>query len=268
MKSQTARDEANPRDEEFYIGYLPTAPAGVGRFAKICATLLAPLAIAVAFAAAVVQRPMESGWYEFGEFRKFEGVLYEEPTPVLRVAKPGGEGVRAGYATLLLCGSPKFGIPDVAKGNHGKRVSFEGSLIYRQGLAMIEMNKPETFKVLGEPGPGEARGEAEPWLAADVDGKLRLRGEIVDTKCFFGVMRPGVGKVHRACAIRCLEGGIPAGLWVRGEDGVDIVFLLAGPKGRKLDLDFELAALPVEIFGAAEWHDGVPVLRVETIKRL
>ena len=40
-------------------------------------------------------------------------------------------------------------------------------------------------------------------------GAFELVGEIVDGKCYLGVMNPGEGKVHRDCAVRCLSGGIP-----------------------------------------------------------
>jgi len=39
-------------------------------------------------------------------------------------------------------------------------------------------------------------------------------GEIVDSKCL-GVMTPGQLTTHRACAIRCISGGIPPVLHVR-----------------------------------------------------
>jgi hypothetical protein len=40
-------------------------------------------------------------------------------------------------------------------------------------------------------------------------GNFELNGEIVDGKCYLGVMNPGSGKVHRDCAVRCLSGGVP-----------------------------------------------------------
>src|SRR5262249_36092979 len=40
-------------------------------------------------------------------------------------------------------------------------------------------------------------------------GTVTLTGEIVDSKCYLGVMNPGQGKVHRDCAERCISGGIP-----------------------------------------------------------
>src|SRR5207302_1569532 len=50
-------------------------------------------------------------------------------------------------------------------------------------------------------------------------GAVQFTGEIVDTKCYFGVMNPGNGKVHRDCAARCLSGGVPPGFLVRDTAG-------------------------------------------------
>ena len=36
-----------------------------------------------------------------------------------------------------------------------------------------------------------------------------VEGEIVDSKCHLGVMKPGEGPTHRDCAVRCLLGRIP-----------------------------------------------------------
>ena len=46
---------------------------------------------------------------------------------------------------------------------------------------------------------------------------MDVKGEIVDPKCFFGVMKPGEGKPHKDCAIRCILGGIPPVLKVTDE---------------------------------------------------
>jgi hypothetical protein len=49
-------------------------------------------------------------------------------------------------------------------------------------------------------------------------GTQTLIGEIVDSKCYLGVMNPGALIPHRACAIRCISGGIPPVLLVRQSD--------------------------------------------------
>ena len=65
-------------------------------------------------------------------------------------------------------------------------------------------------------------------------GTVTLTGEIVDSKCYLGVMNPGQGKVHRDCAARCLSGGIPP-IFIT-TDGRE-QFLLVGLDGRALGRD-------------------------------
>src|SRR6266496_5186212 len=84
-------------------------------------------------------------------------------------------------------------------------------------------------------------------------GEVTVTGEIVDSKCYLGVMNPGQGKVHRDCAARCLSGGTPPLLV--GTDGVTTnaheQFLLVGLDGRALGRDVlrEFIAEPITIRG-------------------
>lgn len=48
-----------------------------------------------------------------------------------------------------------------------------------------------------------------PERPVEILGSISLLREIIDPKCYFGVMKPDYGKVHRSCAIRCIAGGIP-----------------------------------------------------------
>jgi hypothetical protein len=246
--SQESRDE-------FYIGYLDRAPSGLARhLGRIVAALL--LAVPAVFAlVAAAQAALPTGVFEFGVKRGFEGVLYVEPLPYLQLARPGGGGVG-----LLVVGSGKKGIPDELRRHAGRKVGFRGSLIYRENLAMVEVNDPASIRVLGDPSPSESRG------LVGIIGPVRLRGELVDTKCFLGVMRPATGKVHRACAVRCLKGGVPPGLLVRNPDGSATVYLLVGSGGGPLDFDLQLAARTVEVQGRLELQDDLPVIRVGNLK--
>jgi hypothetical protein len=58
-----------------------------------------------------------------------------------------------------------------------------------------------------------------------------LRGEIVDSKCYFGVMNPAEGRAHRACAELCLRGGVPAVFVVRDRSGATAHLIIAGVEG-------------------------------------
>jgi hypothetical protein len=244
--------------EDFYIGYLDHAPAPLSRFLRRVALLLILVAVPLFGLLASVQQPQPSGRFEFGVYRDFEGVLYTEPLPYLRVSDP--QSTATPVRTLLLVGFGKHGIPQEARALSGQRVSFKGSVIEREGLTMVEMNDLKSIRGLGEPRSDQQRGKSE------TIGQVSLKGELVDTKCWLGVMRPATGKVHRACAIRCLEGGIPPGLLIREESGAMKVFPLVAPKGGPAEFDLQWAAREVAVEGMLELLDGLPILRVTSIK--
>jgi hypothetical protein len=125
---------------------------------------------------------------------------------------------------------------------------------------MIELNRPDTFTILDR----DAKPASEP--ATSPLGEGRFVGELVDSKCFFGVMRPATGKVHRACAIRCLSGGVPPGLLVHDRNGDGVVFLLAGPSDEPLHYDVQLAGTLIEVTGGLELNGETPVLRVKSLR--
>ncbi|MDE0594963.1 MAG: hypothetical protein OSB65_06930 [Roseibacillus sp.] len=50
-------------------------------------------------------------------------------------------------------------------------------------------------------------------------GETTLKGEIMNAKCYLGGMNPGNLKAHRACAIHCIQGGIPLVLLLRDRAG-------------------------------------------------
>jgi hypothetical protein len=75
---------------------------------------------------------------------------------------------------------------------------------------------------------------SDPPSADDYGIELTVHGEIVDSKCFLGVMNPGERVVHRDCAIRCLSGGVPPMLSYATEDGRRDLAVLVDARGRLL----------------------------------
>lgn len=216
-----------------------------------------PLAAGIPVVTALLvwfQNPVDRGRFEFGVEKSFEGVLCESPVPRLRL--DGGDGKQVDH---ILVGAGKFGPGSVIAGADGHRVRFSGSLIVREPLRLIELNRPDTFTLLDKDSPPAAAPEVSKL------GEGKFTGELVDTKCWSGVMRPATGKVHRACAIRCLSGGVAPGLLVRDRGGDGVVFLLAGPDGGKLEYDVQLAGTFIDVEGILELHGETPVLRVRTL---
>ena len=94
-------------------------------------------------------------------------------------------------------------------------------------------------------------------------GRVTLRGEIVDSKCYLGAMKPGGGRTHRGCALLCLKGGIPP-LFVSRTGGTSpsIYLLTSESRGPAHEQLLNLAGLPVVVECFAETLDDLAVLRV------
>lgn len=199
-----------PGEAEFYVGYLPIPPG----LKKMIWRVLGGLgALAVTTAAILIagQHPFAPSSFEFQQYREFRGTLLAGPYAALAIP---GQGL-----PWLLVGPGKHGVADLRQLD-GREVQLKGERVFRGPDHMIEL-QPGSFVAGGQGGPP----------AATVDlGEVQLTGEIVDSKCYFGVMNPGSGKVHRDCAVRCISGGIPPAFLVRDASGQTTTLLLANWK--------------------------------------
>jgi nitrite reductase/ring-hydroxylating ferredoxin subunit/DMSO/TMAO reductase YedYZ heme-binding membrane subunit len=247
--------------DPLYIGWQPTMPRSyaVATRRMSLRLLLGGLAVGVLLAAG--HGPFRGGGFEFGTARRLEGVISVAPQPMLRVARPGALGGLAVpvVSRYLLVAEGKFGAADLVAGLDGVRVAAYGTLIWRDGRTMFELAARP--KALDE----SARAAAplpDPGSAVSL-GRVTLAGEIVDGKCWLGVMVPGQGRTHRACAIRCLSGGIPPLLHVATDDGRDVALLLVGPDGEPLGpAILDRVAEPLLATGELVRHGDLLVLRV------
>lgn len=176
----------------FFVGWnlrsvLPTA----GFLGGVCALVVILFAgLALALGAAV----NDPGGGDFAGDKTLTGVVVAEPYPMLVLdpdtAHPNGH-------TVLLSGGGKRGVQDQAAALNGKRATATGAGFKRGSIDMmvgVEL-KP-------------AEGPAAMPVATPL-GVWRLTGEICDGKCVSGVMRPGNGLSHKACANVCVSGGVP-----------------------------------------------------------
>ena len=77
-------------------------------------------------------------------------------------------------------------------------------------------------------------------------------------------MNPGQFTPHRACAVRCISGGIPPILVVRSKEGLPLYFLLVSSDGHPLNKQIlDMVAEPVEITGEVERQGELLVLRAD-----
>jgi len=226
---------------EFFVGYLPEVPPGIARTVRKAILLLLLGAGLLAIVLVKGQRPFPPAAFEFFETRDFEGVIEEHPYPALLVERPGITDREHAYSRYLFVAEGKHGAEDRVTGLSGKRVKLRGKLIYRDHQTLIEL-------VSGSVVP---TGDAQAAITTIDLGPVTLSGEVVDSKCYLGVMNPGEGKVHRDCATRCLSGGIPPALVTRDSGGQSTVYLLADANGGPLRPDWvaKRVAQPVTIRG-------------------
>jgi len=77
-------------------------------------------------------------------------------------------------------------------------------------------------------------------------------------------MNPGQLTTHRACAIRCISGGIPPVLLVRQTNGAPLYFLLVSSGGRPVNKQvLDLVAEPVEITGDVQRQGELLILQAD-----
>jgi hypothetical protein len=188
-------------------------PRGLKAVMRLVPSVLGIIVAAVAILLVLTQNSFAPAIFEFHDYRDFEGVLLTRPYPALATATG---------PPWLLVGPGKHGV--TVPFAEGRAVRLRGERILRGEDRMLE-TLPGSWQ---DNGPGATGGETDL-------GAVRFTGEIVDSKCFFGVMNPGNGKVHRDCAARCISGGIPPAFLVRDSAGRTKTLLLANWRREWLD---------------------------------
>lgn len=243
-------------NDDFYIGYLAQAPQGLAKKVRLYILLLLGAAAVTAVVVVAMQQPFYPSTYEFLNYRSFEGVISESPYPTLLVDRPGEPGEDAPHSRYYLVAEGKHGAQEAVSGLDGKRVRLEGTLVYRDDQTMLEIVDGTVEEVSAADTLALAAGKSL--------GTHTLVGEIVDSKCFLGVMNPGNLKPHRACASLCIRGGIPPVLAVRDRAGRASYLMLQGPNGQTVNEEvLDLVAEPVEITGEVIRYDNLLVLKAD-----
>ena len=225
---------------EFYVGYLPKAPAGIARRIKTLIAIVLALGAIAAIAFARVQKTFAPSTFEYGKERTFEGVIETDPFPALVTS--GSSATDNQTKRYLLVATGKHGADTQVAPYAGRTVRLRGTLIYRDNQSMIELVKDSVA--------ANADTRQVPAPMTDL-GTFKLTGEIVDGKCYLGVMNPGNGKVHRDCAVRCLSGGIPPTFATNDFRGSPAILILTDAAGKPLPKQafLNLVAQPVRVHG-------------------
>ncbi len=239
-------------DGAFFIGYVARTGRRLGAFLAVvgAAAVAGVVMLGIALSAAV-DDPGDGDYVDLPPDATFRGVVTMEPYPLLHLAADAAHPL--GHA-MLLGGEGKNG-PALPSGSVGRLVEASGAVIRRGTTEMLLVADPPT----GVPG---AAAIAPP--NTEQLGRWRLTGEICDGKCYAGVMRPGRGLAHRACANLCIYGGLPPIFVSTGPIAGSSFLLLADPEGHAVsDLVRDLVAVRVELEGDVERRDDLLVLRAD-----
>jgi hypothetical protein len=258
--------ERSPPRDAFFVGYLPVPKPLVGFLAIVTGTLIGA-GMAVAAVLAVAQGDWGEASFKWGDgYQTRTGILQAAPYPVLFL--PPSPEHPQGHA-VVLSGQGKRGVQEAADAQDGRPSDIGGIGLGRDetGIEFIQVGG----KVGLRPADDAAAVPAG-WTPPVEDlGARTLRGEMVDSKCYLGAMRPGQGKTHKLCANLCLIGGIPPMFVVYREAGAPLVMLLGDRDGRPLpDSVLDHTSHYVELTGSLERRADLLVFKVDpaSLKRL
>jgi hypothetical protein len=253
--------------DEFYIGWMPQAPKSFAAWSRKYLFILLPIVIVLGVLLAISQKQFGTGNFEFGMLTEVRGFYFNEPVPNIKVVNGKDIWGNKNYVTVPLIGFGKHGvdgiIADLEKEKNisleGKEIILKGTLLYNDGklLMQIDANDKPLITV------NDDKNNASFAPPKEI-GVLDVKGEIVDPKCFFGVMKPGEGKPHKDCAIRCMLGGIPPVLKVTNDEGNQNYYFIVGEHGEKMNETVQdYVASQVRIHAKAVKHGDWIVLYVQ-----
>jgi hypothetical protein len=255
---------------EFYIGWQSKAPSSFVKLARRVLIFLFAAALLISAVLASFQKKFSTANFEFGKLTEVKGIYNSAPVPMIKVITGKDIWGNTSYLTIPLVGYGKHGAATaIMQLEKEKKLSFDnkeltlkGTLLYSDGKTLLQINKDDNPVIT----VGKDAGPSLLLTQKDL-GVQKIKGEIIDPKCYFGVMKPGEGKVHRDCAIRCILGGIPPVLKVMNENGEKNYYLLVGPNGEKMNEAVQdYIAEPVEVEAKAVQQDDWIILYVNDKK--
>ncbi|MCQ8186068.1 hypothetical protein [Parvularcula maris] len=245
------------RKDHFFIGWSDETPAVDRRFLLGLSVLLLGSTGAAAYATSSRQNPAGPGTWDQGDIREWRGIVTSLPYPMLRYRSEDGE-----VRTALL-GCQNKCVPELMIDQYrGQAVIVRGSPIRRGRHLMIAT---DDFGRWIEP-VSVAEGDDElAFPEPEALGEAALSGMILDTKCWFGAMRPNSGKVHKSCAALCIKSGIPPAFYVRGPQNQRQLLIMTDENGAPVGEDIlPFVADRISLAGSLERRGDVVLLRAAT----
>lgn len=265
-----SQQEMNTEETKtFYIGWMATAPKLLVRFIKKYLFAIFMVAIVLGSLLAISQKKFGTGNFEFGQLTDVKGIYFDKPIPCIKVLNGKDIWGNLSYITIPLVGYGKHGaegaIIEMEKVQHTrlnkKELTLRGTLLYHDGVTVMQIDKNDntSVNISNKTVPTELLPQVK-----DL-GSAAIKGEIIDPKCYFGVMKPGEGKPHRDCAIRCILGGISPMLAVKNAKGEANYYLLAADDGGNINEAVQdFVAEPVEMEARLVKYDNWIVAYIRT----
>ncbi|MEL6356347.1 MAG: hypothetical protein AAFQ37_05360, partial [Bacteroidota bacterium] len=221
---------------DFYIGWREKLPTPHRKAARQFVYGAVGVFTLVAVLLVLNQRGFANSVFELGNITSVEGILLQKPVPMLQTVENGQK------KSILLVGFGKAGAEETLtaiQGDeevsiYGAAVELKGTLIYYQDKTVLELTEGVESFVGFRSSPNLRQMATVPTDKKDF-GQVSLFGEILDPKCALGVMKPGHGKPHRSCAIRCISGGISPIFRMRTTDNKTNYALVVGEDGSKIN---------------------------------
>ncbi|MGB0864470.1 MAG: hypothetical protein ACPG19_10955 [Saprospiraceae bacterium] len=248
-------------NDEFYIGYFPKAPKSIAKWIMTSVIILVISIAILSLLQARNQENLQANNFEFGKITELTGILQTTPVPNLVIHN--GQDINGNdlFQSVLLIGLGKFGSDSLVSFFKNKidlplnqtEVTLRGTLIYSDGKTLLELTEEENALVKSVP------LDSSITISSKKIGRIELNGEMIDSKCYFGVMNPGYGKPHRSCAIRCVSGGIPPVFWSTTEDKATQYYIVLGKNGEAINQQvLPYIADPIcikgEVYQYLDWH--------------
>lgn len=241
-------------EEKFFIGWASEIPEKDRRTVLKGSLALVGAGMVGGAILAHQQRPVGPGMWDQGDIRTFTGIATDAPYAMLRTSDISGSP-----QTALLACTGKCGVSARIRSYAGQHVQVRGSLIQRGRHAMIAVVDDMDWI---SPVSSDSSTELSFAQAEHVDD-ISLVGRIVDSKCWFGAMRPAQGKVHKACAALCIRGGIPPAFLVNDRTGNSNLLIMADNGFAYDDTILPLVADPLRVSGRLERRNDLLFLNAK-----
>ncbi len=225
------------KDKPFFVGYLDM-PDQLKKFYWPLGIVMMLISLSMGYTLASAQKSSATASWDTSQTETVQGFLQVAPYPVLHRVDPDNPKETQ---SILLVQQGKYSADAVALPFHNQFVTVRGFPIRHGGWSMLEITGEGDIQ-LDKEGEASSIGKLAGLVTPASLGSVSLSGEIIDSKCYLGVMKPGEGTVHRACAEVCLLGGMPPMLVVRGHDNQRYGYILTNADGTSVSAEYAASA--------------------------